>query len=456
MKLTIIGGGGVRAPYMIAGLVRYAPRIDLQEVWLMDIDAEKLDLIGRLCQHLARRLHAPFTLHLSTDAREALAGADHVITTLRVGGELGRVKDERVALRRGVIGQETTGAGGFAMAMRSIPAIRGYCELMDKVAPRAWLYNFTNPAGLVTQALRDAGHPRVIGICDSANGAQHAVARFLGIPNHQVQIEVFGLNHLSWTRCALVDGEDQLARLIQDPAFVHSSYLRLFDAALINRLKMYLNEYLHYYYYRDEALAALQAKQETRGEEVLRLNAALLDLLRNTPDPDKALDIHQAIMSERSSTYMAHAKSNSAPAPAERPRAKDASEDDAADHGYAGVALACVEAIRSGKPHRTGLNVPNEGAIAGMRDDDVVEITCIVDAAGPHPLPIGDVPEHPYLLMRQVKRYERLAAEAILTRDRALAVEALFEHPLVGSYSLATALVDDYLDAHREYVGEWR
>ncbi|GAB4442883.1 MAG: glycosyl hydrolase [Anaerolineae bacterium] len=458
MKLTVIGGGGVRAPFMIAGLVHYAPRIDLQEVWLMDTDAEKLALIGRLCRHLAEKHAAPFSLHCTTDARAALRDAEHVITTIRVGGEAGRVKDERVALRHGVIGQETTGAGGFAMAMRTVPAILEYCALRAQVAPGAWLYNFTNPAGLVVQALTEAGERRVIGICDSANGAQHEVARHLGVPGDRVRTEVFGLNHLSWTRSAVVDGEDRLPLLLEDPAFVRATPLRLFDAALIGRLGMYLNEYLHYYYYRDEALAALQAEEETRGEQVQRLNGALIDLLRNTDDPEKALEIHHGIMSERSSTYMAHAGAHGAASGEAAPPGGAAPESVEAEDsgGYAGVALSCVEAICSGKPHRTALNVPNQGAIAGMRDDDVVEVTCIVDAEGPHPQPIGDTPEHQYLLMRQVKRYERLAAEAILKRDRLLAVAALFEHPLVGSYSLAEALVDDYLDAHREHVGAWR
>ena len=452
MKLTVIGGAGVRAPFMIGGLIRYAPRVDLQEVWLMDIDAAKLELIGGLCQHLAQRRRAPFALHLTTSAREALRDADHVITTIRVGGEAGRVKDERVALAHGVIGQETTGPGGFAMAMRSAPAILDYCAQIDAVAPRAWLYNFTNPAGLVAQVLHDAGVRRAVGICDSANGAQHAVARYLGVPIARVQTDVFGLNHLSWARNALVDGEDRLPALLQDPGFIRASHLRLFDAALVARLGLYLNEYLHYYYYRDEALAALRAKDETRGEQVLRLSTRLLDELRRISDPDEALEVHNEIMSERSSTYMAHA------AHGERPSLNPIEAAEAAEEeGYAGVALACVEAVQGRTaPHRTALNVPNAGAINGMRADDVVEVSCVVDADGPRPLPIGDVPEHAYLLMRQVKRYERLAAQAILTRDRALAVDALFEHPLVGSYPLAKALVADYLDAHREHVGAWR
>ncbi len=452
MKLTIIGGAGVRAPFMIAGLVQYAPRIDLHEVWLMDIDADKLDLIGGLCQTLMRRHAAPFALHCTTDAREALRGADHVVTTIRVGAEAGRVLDERVALRHGVIGQETTGPGGFAMAMRSIPAILDICALVDEVAPGAWIHNFTNPAGLVTQALRDSGYARTVGVCDSANTAQHHVTVFLGVPEDAVQTEVFGLNHLSWTRNAVVAGVDRLPALLHNADFVASGHLRLFDESLRDWLGMYLNEYLHYYYYRDRALAALQAKPETRGEQVQRLTAELLARLREADDPDEALRIHHTIMAARSASYMAHADtshpSGTQPGPESQPHENE-------ELGYAGVTLGCIEAMQRGQPHRTALNVPNAGAISGMQADDVVEVTCVVDADGIHPQLIGAVPEHQYLLMRAVKRYERLAAQAILTRDRAAAVHALFEHPLVGSYALAEALVADYLAAHQAYVGTW-
>ena len=454
MKLTIIGGAGVRTPFMIAGLAHYAPRIDLQEVWLMDIDAEKLDIIGGLCQSLATQHDVPFTLHLTTDPREALRDADHVITTIRVGGEMGRVQDERIALRRGAIGQETTGPGGFAMAMRSIPAILDYCELIDQIAPRAWVHNFTNPAGLVTQALRDVGFARIIGICDSANIAQHHVASYLGVAADAVETEVFGLNHLSWTRAARVNGQDRLPELLKDPTFIDTCHMYLFDAALREYFGMFLNEYLYYYYYRDEMLAKLQGGEETRGEEVARLTQDLLRQLRALDNVEDRLRVHGDIMAARSATYIGHAEKPVAQA---APHDNQASQPDQAAHalGYAGVTLECIEAIQTGTAHRTGLNVPNAGAIAGMCDDDVVEVTCLVDANGPHPVPIGEIPESQYLLTRTVKRYERLAAQAILKRDRTLAVEALFEHPLVGSFSLAKALVDDYITAHREYLGKW-
>ncbi|HLY25614.1 MAG TPA: hypothetical protein VKQ72_04700, partial [Aggregatilineales bacterium] len=193
MKLTIIGGGSVRTPRILPSLVRRAEALDLQEVWLMDLDQAKLDLVGGLCKALAQQLNARFQVVLTTDSRAALANASHIITSIRPGLEQGRAVDERIAFRHGVLGQETTGAAGFAMAMRSLPAILDYCRQADQLAPGAWVYNFTNPAGLVAQGLRDAGIERVIGICDSANGAQNAASRFLGVPLAQVRHEVFGL-----------------------------------------------------------------------------------------------------------------------------------------------------------------------------------------------------------------------------------------------------------------------
>ncbi len=449
MKLTIIGGAGVRTPQLIPALVRRAKRLDLQEVWLMDIDAPKLELIGGLCQALVEQHQTPFRLFLTTDAREALQGTSHVITTIRPGFEQGRATDERIAFRHGILGQETTGAGGFAMAMRSLPAILDYARLIEEVVPGAWLYNFTNPAGLVAQGLYDVNIQHVIGICDSANGARSAVSRYLGVSSKTIRHEVFGLNHLSWTRSVRIDpdangsgGEEVLPGLLHDPGFVESTYLSMFDPGLREALGMYLNEYLHYFYHRDEALRALLAKPETRGEQVLRLTRQLLERLQAVKDdPDAGLKIYHEVMGQRNATYMAHAR-----------HIAQVEED---EEGYAGVALDCIEAIATGTPAFTGLNVPNHGAIAGMRDDDVVEVSCVVDADGPKPMQIGDIPEAQFLLMRDVKRYERLASQAILKRSRQLGAEALMAHPLIGSYPLAKQLVDEFVEAHHDLVGDW-
>ncbi len=454
MKLTIIGGAGVRTPRMIGSLVRRAKRLDLQELWLMDIDESKLNLMGGMCRALVEKLDAPFRVFLSTDARESLAGTSHIIISIRPGFEQGRALDEKIAFQHGVLGQETTGAGGFAMAMRSLPAILDYCHLAEQVAPGAWMYNFTNPAGLVAQGLHDAGVQRIIGICDSANGAQNAASRFLGVPLSRVRHDVFGLNHLSWTRSVRIDpdpdgsgGEEVLPALLSDPKFIASTHMAMFDPDLRDSIGMFLNEYLHYFYHRDEVLAALLAKPETRGEEVVRLTRELLDRLQTADSTDAQLAIWQEVMGRRGSTYMAHARHDTP-----RPRLEPIGGD---DEGYAGVALGCVEAIATNTQHFTGLNVPNNGAIAGMQDDDVVEVSCRIDGDGPQPLPIGDIPEGQYLLMRDVKRYERLASQAILTRSRKLACDALTAHPLIGSYPLAKALVNDFLEAHRDTVGSW-
>jgi 6-phospho-beta-glucosidase len=454
MKLAIIGGGSVRTPRLIPSLVRRAERLGLTELWLMDTDAEKLALIGGLCQQMAA--DAPFTFHLTTDAREAIKGAQHIITSIRPGLEQGRATDERICFEHGVLGQETTGAAGFAMAMRSVPAILEYARLIEQVAaPGAWLYNFTNPAGLVAQALHYAGVRRVVGICDSANGAQHAVSRFMNIPLKRLHHTVYGLNHLSWTRSVRVDpepdgtgGEEVLAGLLSDERFIAATHMSMFHPGLRQWQGTFLNEYLHYYYHRDEALAALLKKDETRGEETLRLTTTLLARLQaHQGDPEASLAAYREVMGQRSATYMAHARGG-----AERVKMQPVGED---EEGYAAVALGCVEAIQNDTPHYTGLNVPNRGAIDGMADDDVVEVGCWVDARGIRPQRVGTVPTHQLLLMQTVKQYERLAARAILERRRDLAVQALTVHPLVNSYPLAEKLVSAFLEAHRDLVGAW-
>lgn len=458
MKLTIIGGGGVRTPRLIPSLLRRAERLNLQEVCLMDTDAEKLELIGGLCAAAAQQQGAPFRVTLTTDAEAAISGAQHIITSIRPAKEQGRALDERICFRHGVLGQETTGAAGFAMAMRSLPAILDYCRLRERLAPDAWIYNFTNPAGLVVQGLHEAGVERVIGICDSANGAQHAVSRYLRVPLAQVRHEVYGLNHLSWTRSVRVQpepdgsgGEEVLPALLNDSAFIAATHMQIFDPDLRATYQTFFNEYLHYYYHRDEALTALIAKPETRGEETARLTAELLERLREADaikQPERGLAIWSEVMGRRGATYMAHARGDKP-----RPRMESVGED---DEGYAGVALGCIEAIATGTPHYTGLNVPNNGAIEGMADDDVVEVLCRVDRSGAQPIQIGTIHEDHLRLMQSVKRYERLAVQAILKRSKLLAVEALMMHPLIGSYPLAKKLVEAFLLAHHDLIGQWQ
>lgn len=460
MKLTLIGGGGVRAPLFVGSALRRADRSGLTEICLQDIDAHKLEIFGRICRELARRMKTPVRITSTTEAERALEGASYVVTTVRPGGEDGRVKDERIALDVGVLGQETTGPGGFAMALRSIPVILEYAEIMKRVCPDAWLFNFTNPAGLVAQALQNAGHKRTVGICDGANGAQEGVAKWCQVPVNDVKAEVYGLNHLSFTRAAQIDGKEVLQGLLASDDFIEATSQRMFDKELIRRQGNWINEYLYYFYYAEKAVAALQADTRTRGEEVRDLNRALIEKLSAMDldaEADRALAVYFAYERRREATYM-HFALDDAPDMAEADRMIEniaAGETGEEGEGYAGVALNLVDALQTGVPCYTGLNVRNEGAIEGLRDDDVVEVSCVVDKDGIRPLPMGQMGDAQAQIVHNIKRYERLTVEAIANRDRALAVDALMAHPLVLSRSRAVPLVDRYLEAHAEFTGTW-
>ena len=467
MKLAMIGGGGVRAPLLVTAALRRARDIHLEELCLLDIDARRLELIGGLCKELARQMGSPVQVVTTLDAPAALDGAGYIVTTVRVGGEAGRVQDERIALNLGVLGQETTGPGGFAMAMRSVPVILEYARLAQTYAPRAWLFNFTNPAGLVAQALHAAGFERCVGICDGANLAQHDAARWLGLPPRQVRTEVFGLNHLSWARGVWVDGKDVLPELLGDPAFCAQSSLRVFEPALLRLLGLFPNEYLYYYYYAERALEQIQDETHTRGEEILELNEALLKGLEQPEmrlDPHRALQFYLAYEERRSQTYMHYARqADSSSANQLAASTADASQAEPTmgepspeqSEGYAGVALDVIAALESGEPAYTALNVPNQGAIDGMGVDDVVEVSCAVAGGAIRPLSIGAIPEAAASLMGSVKLYERLAVQAILRHSRPLAVQALMAHPLVLSYPRASRLVEAYLKVHAQFTGGW-
>jgi 6-phospho-beta-glucosidase len=460
MKLTLVGGGGVRAPLFVTAAIRRADRIHLDEICLMDIDEAKLAVFGTLSREIARMAGSPVRITSTREEARAFDGADFVVTAIRVGGDHGRVLDEQIALRQGVLGQETTGPGGFAMALRSIPALIEYAEKLASAAPAAWMLNFTNPAGLVAQALSQAGFDRAIGICDGANSGQHAVAEWTGTNYRLLRAEVFGLNHLSWTRNVWRDGEDLLPPLLRNDGFLSSTLQRVFDPELVRHMGMWLNEYLYYYYHAERALASLTGEDVTRGVEVERLNHELtkrLQAMDIAKDPQAAMRVFAAFDLRRTSTYMYYAQPG-APSPEEADRQIEAilrSDPTPKAEGYAGVALDVIEALTIGEPIHIGLNVPNRGAIDCMRPDDIVEVTCVVDRGGIRPVPVGAVPGPQEMLMRAVKLYETLTVQAIRTRSRKIAIQALMAHPLVLSYSRSSALVDGYLRAHAPYVGTW-
>ena len=273
MKIAILGAGGVRTPLIVGAMLRRRERLGLTELALMDVDADRLDIIGELAQaeqdqptvSVETGQVAGFKIRCTTDAAPPLAGADFVITTFRVGGIASRVVDERVPLRHGVLGQETTGPGGFAMAMRTIPVLLDYIATMREVCPDAWLINFANPAGLLAEAAMTAGDwARTVGICDAPEGMRRVAAALFGVSSDALYLDYFGLNHLGWVRAAFHGGQDLLPRFIAMLRAAGKMPGLPFDADLISALGMIPNEYLFYYYHSREAVANILRDEVTR------------------------------------------------------------------------------------------------------------------------------------------------------------------------------------------------
>lgn len=446
MKITVIGGGGVRTVIFINGLLKRYRKLNIETVTLYDTDSEKLETIGRLCRYLIAREGEALKLELSKDPAAAITGADYVVTTLRVGGDHSRVVDEETALKLGVIGQETTGIGGFSMAVRTIPVLEEYCRLIKKHAPNAWIFNFTNPSGLVTQALRSGGNKRVIGICDAPSSTIYRMERYLGVEEGKLSVQFYGLNHLSWIRSVSLKGRELLPGLLLDDDFLKGiQEFSMFDPELLRSMGLLPNEYLYYYYHREKALANILHAKEARGKAIETVNQAMMKELKELKElngeeqPEEALQTFLYYMQLRENSYMSVETGEAARALI--PRGQLPVPD---GMGYAGVMLDCIEGMQSPEGKSLVLSVENNGCIPGLADDDVVEATCLVSNKGIVPVPVRDVPEDCCLLMRLIKRYERLTVEAVRTRSKETAARALMLHPLVNSWSLAKDLIEAY------------
>jgi 6-phospho-beta-glucosidase len=447
MKLTIIGAGGVRTPLIVEALARRQVRLGLTELALMDIDAERLAIIAAAL--LQDGMAGGFETTSTTDPREALASADFVITTFRVGGAAARVVDERVPLSHGVLGQETTGPGGFAMAMRSVSVLLDYVELMREVCPRAWLINFANPSGLLTQAAIGPGRwPRTVGICDAPEGMRRVAAAALRAQPDDVFLDYFGLNHLGWVKGVWLEGRDHLPALLDLLRRAGGLPGLPFAPAFLASLGMIPNEYLYYYYHSAEAVRNILAAGQTRGEQIVALSEALFADLRQRLAAGDHAGMRRALhdyLAERGAAYMT-AETGSAHTTGGLfdPQTLQAWVGE----GYAGIALDLIEALQGGRPRQMILNIPNAGAVAGLADADVVEIPACVGHADIRPLAVGATPQVALGLMQTVKAYERLTIEAAVGRSYATAVEALTIHPLVRDYGLATAILAGYIERH--------
>jgi 6-phospho-beta-glucosidase len=442
MRLTILGGGGFRVPLVYRALLADTQREAaargetgpgkgvITEVALHDVDAGRLAAIARVLAAQAHDIPGAPTVITTTDLDEAVTGAAFVFCAMRVGGLPGRVLDERVALGAGVLGQETVGAGGISYGLRTVPVARRVAETVARLAPGAWTINFTNPAGLVTEAMAEVLGDRVIGICDSPSGLVDRVLRVLGADPATARVSYAGLNHLGW----LYGVDDLLPGLLTDRDKLESlEEGRLFGVDHLRELGAIPNEYLHYYYDPQGTLAAIRDAPQTRGEFLLEQQHRCYASLEASSDP---LDAWLGAWREREATYMAENR--------ELAGAGEREHDESRPAGYEGVALAVMRALAQDEPARLILNVRNRGTIGALDDDAVVEVPCTVDARGAVPEKILPFPDHGVALVRAVKAAERGVLEATASGSRAAAVRAMAAHPLVGSTGKAAALIDAY------------
>ena len=422
MKLAIIGGGGFRVPLLYGALLRRRP---FDEVVLHDVDAERLARIGQVLEGQAAEHGDRLAFRTTTDLDDAVEGADFVFLAIRVGGLEGRTIDEGVPLGQGVLGQETIGAGGICFALRTIPAA---VEVAER-APGAWIINFTNPAGMVTEALQQVVGDRAIGICDTPSGLCRRVAAALG--ESSLQFDYFGLNHLGWLKGVHDASGDRLPELLADEeALEQLEEGQVFGAEWLRSLGMIPSEYLYYFYFASETVAALG--ERPRGAYLVEQQAGFYAATGETPE--QALARWRAAKDERDRTYMAEARNG------------HEGHSHAADEpgGYEAEALAVVEAIAADAGAVRILNVANRSALPFLDERAVVEVPCVVSASGVRPLAVGPVPDHARALIETVKAVERATIEAALTGSTSLAVKALALHPLVPSVTAAREIFAGY------------
>ena len=416
MKLAVVGGGSTYTPELVAGLARERERLRLEELVLQDIDPERREVVGGLADRMLRAAGYDGKLSVTDDLDAAVEGASFVLIQLRVGGQEARLSDETVPLACGCIGQETTGAGGLGKALRTVPVVLEIAARVRELAgPDAWIVDFTNPVGIVVRGLLDAGH-RAVGLCNVAIGFQRAIAPLLGVEPERVLIDQVGLNHLTWVRAVRVDGKDVLPDLLAE----HSEELAdMIPPSLLQRLGAIPSYYLHYFYLHDEELER-QRTAKPRAAEVAEIERELLELYR---DPN--LTTKPKLLERRGGAY------------------------------YSDAATQLVRSLATGDGEVQVVDVRNNGTLAGLADDDVVELPARITSNGAEPLPQQPLAPELLGLVQHVAAYERLAVEAAITGDRDLVYKALLAHPLIGQVPQVEELVEKLLKEGRAHLPQF-
>jgi 6-phospho-beta-glucosidase len=418
MKLTVVGGGSTYTPELVDGFARLRDTLPIEELVLVDPAAERLELVGGLARRIFARQGHNGRIVTTDDLDAGVEGADAVLLQLRVGGQAAREQDETWPLECGCVGQETTGAGGLAKALRTVPVVLDIADRVRRTNPDAWIIDFTNPVGIVTRALLQAGH-KAVGLCNVAIGLQRKFAGLLGVEPPEVHLDHVGLNHLTWetgVRLGGPEGEDVLPELLTDHGDTIAADLRL-PRPLLDRLGVVPSYYLRYYYAHDEVVRELGTKP-SRAAEVAAMENELLTLYA-----DPSLDEKPALLAKRGGAY----------------------------YSEAAVDLAAALLGGGGSPYQV-VNTYNRGTLPFLPDDAVIEVQAAVGPQGASPLPVPSADPLYAGLMANVTTYEDLALEAALRGGRTRVFRALLSHPLIGQYEYAETLTDRLIAHNREHL----
>ncbi|KTF38669.1 6-phospho-beta-glucosidase [Xanthomonas translucens] len=442
-KIALIGGGGVRSPLVVYGVNESAAALGVEEMVLYDPDPQRVQLMVAMGRAVVTEFGGDLRLRAAASLEDAIEGADFVLNSIRIGGIAQRAADERVSIDQGYPGQETTGPAGVAMALRTVRVSIAQARLVERLSPDAWLVNFTNPAGLITQAVTTHTRAKIVGICDTPTELFHNIAHALGAHHDAVECDYVGLNHLGWVRGVRLHGEEVIDRLLQDDALLRQLYLApLFDFDMIRELRLIPTEYLFFYYERRRALANQRTQGGSRGAEIETLNHALIATLGSrlqAGDGHGAVQAYAAYLNQRSGSYMK--------LEAEGGSAFDAGVSLQADPfrvstGYHRIAIDVMSALTGAVPAKIVVNVRNQGAIADLPDDDIVEISSHIDRDRIVPCPTAPLPDAVHGLIRAVKAYERAAIEAVLSGSRLTARKAMLIHPAIGEWTPSHDLLE--------------
>ena len=433
IKIVTIGGGSSYTPELIEGFIKRYDELPVRELWLVDIDTglEKLEIIGALAKRMVEKAGLPMKIITTTDRKKALAGADFVTTQIRVGGMDGRIKDEKIPLSHGVLGQETNGAGGLFLGLRTIPVILEITEEIRELCPNAWLVNFSNPAGMVTEALlRYSKHKKVVGLCNVPIGVHKALAGVMNVDPDRLLVNFAGLNHMVFGLNVFLDGKDISGQI---PEIIIKSKGKItmsnippieWEPEFIKGLKILPCPYHRYYYQTADMVAESVENYKnngTRAEKVKALEKELFEIYK-----DVNLDIKPPQLDERGGAY------------------------------YSDAACNLINSIYNNKGDIQTVNTMNRGAISDLPDESAIEINCRITDKGPVPIPVGELPVQIKGLIQQIKSFERISAEAAVTGDYNTGVLALTINPLVSSDKLARILFDEMLEAHKEFLPRFR